>query len=118
MFHGLQKLALLVMVVVVVQPFCPALLLNTDAPTASPAGYSDCHESIPAVPVAPLPAKKCCVAGHSQIAMPAFRFASTQPCMMHSHFSQSCWALSQSHFESWASLAPADLRRSPPTLRI
>jgi len=118
MFRYLQKLALLVMAVVVVQPFCPALLLSTVAPATSATDPSDCHDSIPAVPAAPVPAKKCCVAGHSQIAIPALRFASTPPSVAEWHVSQSVGSLFESHFDPSVLFAASRPQPSPPILRI
>lgn len=119
MFRCVPKLALLMMAVIVVQPFCPAVLLSADIATASPPDDSDCHESIPVMPTAPAPAKKCCAASHAQIAIPGLRYASAPPCTVEHHLSQiSVWAHAQQAFDSMAVFTPSSCGRSSPILRI
>lgn len=120
MFHFLPRLASLAMVLFLIQPFCPALILSPDSPAAAvPTGYSDCHDSMPAAPVAPAPAKKCCVASHSQIALPALRYTPPQLCAIQLHvFQLSFRVVSDSAFDPLSSNPVFDPQRSPLILRI
>lgn len=122
MFHFLPRLASLAMILFLIQPFCPALVFSADSPgTAVPTGYSDCHDhdSMPAAPVAPAPAKKCCMASHSQIALPALRYTPPQLCANQLHvFQPSFRVASDSAFDSLSSSLIFDPQRSPLILRI
>ncbi|HEY6351926.1 MAG TPA: hypothetical protein VI636_21230 [Candidatus Angelobacter sp.] len=119
MFHSLQRLALLVMAAVVIQPLCPALLHSPAPPSAAPADSADCHGSAPAMPLTPSPTEKCCVASHWQVAMPALRYASPPPSVTQPHVSQpSVWTAFDPVFDSPALFSPSNLPRSSPVLRI
>ena len=104
--------------VVLVQPFCPALLLRAEPLAVAPPEYSDCHESMPSTP-APPPAKKCCSVNHSQASMPGWRYVAPQVCVIQKH-------VSGEFQRTFLQLAPefgwqfstSDLARSSPILRI
>ena len=111
-FVGCVGIRLLV-VMVLIQPFCPAMLLRAEASAVAPPEYSDCHDSAPSSP-APPPEKKCCAVNHSQAAIPAM-----QPCLTtDSVLGLIVFSDPRTDRKSLPVSLPFDLARSSPILRI
>ena len=74
MIRSVSKFALVIIAVVLIQPFCPALTFEPQSTAAVAPEYSGCHDSMPELPQQPEPSRTCCSVNHSQIAKPAMRY--------------------------------------------
>ena len=78
MVRRISKIALVIAIAMLVQPFCPALTFEPQSSEVASPEYPGCHDSMPEMPQQPEPSKTCCAVDHSQIAKPAVRYVAPE----------------------------------------